>query len=46
MFLTKPTQWAGFKGKISKNSGRDGKNFDYLVQPVQLFESKKFRDYW
>ena len=31
--------------KNSKNSGRGGKNSGHLVQPVQLFESTKFRDY-
>jgi hypothetical protein len=31
--------------KISKNPGRDDQDFGHLVQPVQLFESTKFRDW-
>ncbi len=32
--------------KNSKTSGWDGKSFGHLVQPVQRFESSKFRHYW
>ncbi len=47
LFSPKPRSGVGFcREKNSKNYDRNGKNCSHLIQPVLLFESTKFRDYW
>jgi hypothetical protein len=41
-FLTNPTHWCW----VLKRKNSSKKNCGHLVQPVQLFESAKFRDIW
>jgi hypothetical protein len=44
LFPPNPRSGVGFcREKKSKTSGRDGQSCSHLVQPVQLFESTKFR---